>query len=44
MNLLSKFDEDGALTDQPTRDVLKQLLESLAAWTRQLRGESVVSQ
>ncbi|AOO84900.1 NADPH-dependent FMN reductase [Bosea vaviloviae] len=33
----TKFDEDGRLTDEPTRDFIRQLLEALAAWTNRLR-------
>ncbi|WID99859.1 NADPH-dependent FMN reductase (plasmid) [Bosea vestrisii] len=33
----TKFDEDGRLTDGPTRDFIRQLLEALAAWTNRLR-------
>jgi len=32
-----KFDTEGNLTDQPTRDVIRMLLESLAEWTRRLK-------
>ncbi len=32
-----KFDESGALADEPTRGFIRQLLESLAAWTRRLK-------
>ena len=28
-----KFDEQGRLTDQPTRDIIGQLLVALAEWT-----------
>ena len=31
-----KFDEDGNLTDQETREEIRDLLVSLAAWTRRL--------
>jgi chromate reductase len=34
-----KFDADLKLTDEPTRDVVKQHLAALAAWTRRLRAE-----
>jgi chromate reductase len=34
-----KFDDQGRLTDQPTRDIVRKLLESLADWThRQTRA------
>jgi chromate reductase len=31
------FDTEGRLTDQPTRDAIRALLEALAAWTERLR-------
>jgi chromate reductase len=31
-----KFDAEGNLTDEPTKDLLKNLLDSLVAWTRRL--------
>jgi len=31
-----KFDKDGRVTDQKTRELIRQLLESLVAWTRRL--------
>lgn len=34
-----KFDEQGQLTDEPTRTALHDLLAALGDWTRQLRGE-----
>lgn len=34
-----KFDAEGRLTDEDTRRFIAQLLEALAQWTRQLRGE-----
>lgn len=36
-NCSSKFDEDGKLTDEPTRKIIRQMLESLAEWTRRLQ-------
>lgn len=33
-----KFDAEGRLQDQPTRDIMRQLLEALQAWTLKLRG------
>ena len=33
-----KFDEAGNLTDEPTRQHIRNLLESLAAWTQRLRA------
>ena len=31
-----KFDGSGRLTDEPTRQRVKELLEALAAWTKKL--------
>jgi chromate reductase, NAD(P)H dehydrogenase (quinone) len=36
-NCAQKFDAEGNLTDETTRGFVKQLLESLAAWTRRLK-------
>jgi chromate reductase, NAD(P)H dehydrogenase (quinone) len=33
----SKFDEAGNLTDEPTRDFIRKMLGSLAAWTQRLK-------
>ena len=33
-----KIDEDGNLTDQKTKEKIRELLESLVAWTRRLKG------
>jgi chromate reductase len=33
----TKFDEAGRLTDEPTREFIRQLLVALEAWTRRLR-------
>jgi chromate reductase len=33
-----KIDAGGRLTDEPTRKVVRDLLVSLDAWTRRLRG------
>ncbi len=33
-----RFDADGNLTDETSRKLIRQLLENLVAWTRQLRG------
>jgi chromate reductase len=30
----SKFDEQGRLTDQPTREIIGQMLVALVDWTR----------
>jgi chromate reductase, NAD(P)H dehydrogenase (quinone) len=34
-----KFDAEGKLTDEQTRQDIRALLEALAAWARRLRGE-----
>lgn len=34
----AKFDADGRLTDEPTRDFIRKMLEALVAWTRKLQG------
>jgi chromate reductase len=34
----NKFDAEGRLTDQPTRDIIAQLLVALRDWTIRLRG------
>jgi len=33
-----KFNAEGRLTDEPTRQRVRALLEALADWTRRLRG------
>jgi chromate reductase len=33
-----KFDANGNLTDEPSRQQVRALLEALAAWTRRLKG------
>jgi chromate reductase len=33
-----KFNADGVLTDEPTRQRIRKLVEGLAAWTRRLGG------
>jgi chromate reductase len=35
-----KFDAEGRLTDQPTRQFLRQFLEALAAWVRRFKAAS----
>jgi chromate reductase len=35
-----KVDGSGRLTDDKTREKIKELLESLAAWTRRLNKEN----
>jgi chromate reductase len=35
-----RFDADGNLTDEKTKDLIRQLLQDLVAWTRQLSGAS----
>jgi hypothetical protein len=34
-----KFDADGNLTDEPSRQEVRALVEALAVWTRRLRRE-----
>jgi chromate reductase len=34
----NKFDADGNLTDEGTRDFIRKLIEALVAWTERLRG------
>jgi chromate reductase, NAD(P)H dehydrogenase (quinone) len=36
----NKFDKDGNLTDEGTKDFIRKLLEALVAWTERLRGPS----
>jgi chromate reductase len=36
-NAAERFDAQGNLTDQMSKDLIRQLLESLVAWTRQLQ-------
>jgi chromate reductase len=33
----AKFDEQGRLTDQPTREIIAQMLVAFAEWTRRHR-------
>jgi chromate reductase len=33
----TKFDASGKLTDEPTREFIKQLMASLDVWTRRLK-------
>jgi len=35
-----RFDANGNLTDEKTKDLIRQLLQDLLAWTRQLSGAS----
>lgn len=37
-NCTGKFDEQGNLTDEKTRDFIRQMLVSLVEWTRRLKG------
>jgi chromate reductase len=39
MRAWEKFDAEGNLTDEPSRQEVRALVEALAAWTRRLRGE-----
>ena len=36
MNAGARFDKEGNLTDQATKDLIRQLLQSLVEWTRRL--------
>jgi chromate reductase len=38
-NAAKRFDEQGNLTDETTKKLIGQLLQNLAAWTRQLRAQ-----
>jgi chromate reductase len=40
----TRFDEDGRLTDEPTRQFVSQLVSSLAAWTRRLEAARLASE
>jgi chromate reductase len=40
-NAASKFDEAGNLIDETTKDFIRKLLESLAAWTERLKAGRV---
>jgi chromate reductase len=33
-----KFDEKGKLTDEKTKELIKQLLQALVAWARKLKS------
>ena len=33
-----RFDADGSLTDEKTKELIGQLLQGLAAWTRRLQA------
>ncbi len=37
-NAGEKFDEEGNLTDEQTKDFIRQLLENLVAWTRRIEA------
>ncbi|MFN2531392.1 MAG: NADPH-dependent FMN reductase [Pyrinomonadaceae bacterium] len=39
-NAQKRFDDQGRLTDETTRSLIKQLLEELVNWTRRLGGEA----
>jgi chromate reductase len=39
-NAAQRFDDQGNLTDEKTRELIGRLLASLVAWTRRLRGGS----
>jgi chromate reductase len=36
-----KFDDKGKLTDEKTREVIKQLLQALVIWTRKLKNREI---
>ena len=36
----TRFDQNGVLTDEQTRDFIRQLVEALAAWTRRMQGST----
>ena len=36
-----KFDEKGKLTDEKTKEFIKQLLQALVAWTRKLGNQEI---
>lgn len=38
-NAAKRFDAEGNLTDETSRDLISQLLQNLVAWTRQLRAQ-----
>jgi chromate reductase len=38
-NASQRFDQDGNLTDQKTRDKIGELLQALVVWTRRLQIE-----
>ena len=37
-NAPTRFDAEGRLTDEPTREFIRKLLDALAAWTKRLPG------
>ncbi|HXF63320.1 MAG TPA: NAD(P)H-dependent oxidoreductase [Caldilineaceae bacterium] len=39
-NAAERFDEDGNLTDETSKKLIRELLESLVEWTRQLQAET----
>jgi chromate reductase len=39
-----KFDDQGRLTDEKTRELIRELLESLVAWTKRLKATANPSQ
>lgn len=39
-NAGSKFDEAGRLTDEPTRDLVRQHMEGLVAWAKRLKASA----
>lgn len=43
-NAAERFDENGNLTDEKTRDIIRQQLENLVAWTRRINPPEKVEQ
>lgn len=39
-NCVGKFDDQGNLTDEKTREIIRQMLDSLVEWTRRLSGNA----
>lgn len=43
-NAAERFDQNGNLTDEKTRDIIRQQLENLVAWTRRINPPEKVEQ
>jgi len=41
-NAASRFDQNGNLTDEKTKEFIRQLIQSLVSWTRQLKAGRAV--